>query len=69
MSSTPPATCSKNGLARSYIAWLATEATVQRCPGCIAVTETASDVTVPMMLSLPMNGSAANEAHSSTLPR
>ena len=51
------------------MAWLATEATVQRCPGCIAVTVTAFRVTVPMMLSLPMNGSAANEAHSSTLPR
>src|SRR5207302_926978 len=59
MSSAPPATCSKKGFARSYMAWLATEATVQRCPGCMAVTETASGVTVPRMLSLPMKGSAA----------
>ena len=38
MSSVPPATCSKYGFERSYIACPATEATVQRCAGCIAVT-------------------------------
>ena len=29
----------------------------------------ARQLGVPMMLSLPMNGSPANDAHSSTLPR
>ena len=68
MSSTPPGTCSKNGVARSYIAWLATESGVHRWAGCMGSTITSPGRTVPSTDSLPMKGSAQNEAHSSTLP-
>jgi hypothetical protein len=69
MSSLPPAKSSSYGLERSYIAWPATEATVQRWAGSIAVTLTSSCETMPSTVSLPPYGSAQNDAHSSTLPR
>jgi hypothetical protein len=52
MSSMPPATYSLNGFERSYMAWPATEAMVQRWPGCMAVTSTCPGVISPSTVSL-----------------
>ena len=52
------------------MAWLATEAGVQRWSGCIAVEVDAGPVDAARgSVSLPMNGSPQNDAHSMALPQ